>query len=149
MTIGEKITYARKKRGFSRVQLADLLQVSESQMYQWEKGIRNPKAKVLEAMRMILLVDERYFGQSIEENQLDDCFYGVPSTTNEVDKIVYLVSDEEYLDLLEDSPKTREKYINIINEYMGIMTCEELSSISTLCSNIFYKRIVRNQKDKE
>ena len=68
---------------------------------------------------------------------------------HEIDEIVYIISDEDFLELLEDNPETRKKYIDVINEHMGIMTCQELSAVSTFISNIFYKRIVRNQKDKE
>ena len=47
MTLGERIQYAREKKGMRKVDLARALGVTYDRIRQWEKGIRNPKVDIL------------------------------------------------------------------------------------------------------
>ena len=139
MTIGEKIAYARKKRGFSQGKLAELLNVSRAQLYQWEKGIRHPKANTLEMICTILMLDNKYFDSSVNEEELDDHFKWVPTTKSEVNDLVFLYSDEEDAG---DPSAVKDEYIRSIRKYINHMTLEELRLVSRTCLKVFYSRAV-------
>lgn len=47
MTVGEKIKQARKKAGFTQVELGKKLGVSAAMINQYENGVRNPKWETL------------------------------------------------------------------------------------------------------
>ena len=47
MTLGEKILQARKDNGWSQAKLAELVDVKQQAVFQWEKGITTPTLKTL------------------------------------------------------------------------------------------------------
>ena len=76
MTIGENIKMIRKNQGISQKELADKMGVTSSQIYYYEKGLRNPSEKHLQrfADALSVSVDMLLADKSEEkkiENKLD------------------------------------------------------------------------------
>lgn len=142
ITVGEKIVFARKKRGFSQPQLAEVLNVSKAQLYHWEKGIRNPKIKTLNAISRVLVISDGYFDSSVGADQLDDFFPEL--NLKSTDELTYLYPVNEDCD-----ENVNEKYRKTINEYIDYMTTEELRFIAADCANVFFRRIIKNKPVKD
>lgn len=56
MSIGERIQYARSHRGYSQVQLANMIGVTRGACGQWERGISSPNIENLSRLALILNV---------------------------------------------------------------------------------------------
>jgi len=57
MTIGERIKEARKRKGLKQKELAEMLEVSNGAIPQWENGKRNPKLETIRKIASALDVD--------------------------------------------------------------------------------------------
>ncbi len=71
ITVGEKIAYARKKRGVSQNDLSQMLGVDRQQLSRWETGTRNPKRDTLEKISDLLKIDSGYFSDFSNNVNLD------------------------------------------------------------------------------
>lgn len=56
MELSEKITYLRKKRGWSQEQLASRLEVSRQAVYKWEAGISQPEIEKLKKIGKLFAI---------------------------------------------------------------------------------------------
>lgn len=59
--IGEKIRRLREKNGVTRQKLAYALNISESTLWRWEKGITVPSLEELKKIADLFNVDLKYF----------------------------------------------------------------------------------------
>ena len=119
LTIGERITYARKARCLSQKHLAELIDTSPQQINRWEKGRRNPKLATLNKISKALNINEGYFySDRIRSEGLE-----------------YYLSD-----FAKDGKKNctinKDDYINVINSLLPLLTDEEIKEI--------YIGVVRN-----
>ena len=57
MTIGERIKQARKAKGLKQKELAEMLEVSNGAIQQWENGKRSPKLETIRKIASALDVD--------------------------------------------------------------------------------------------
>ncbi len=67
MTLGEKITEARKKKGMSQIDLADAMSVSRQSVSKWETGESNPEISKLSQLAEILGVSLDWLLSNDEE----------------------------------------------------------------------------------
>lgn len=58
MTFGERLVYARKKKGLNQKQLAELIGVRRTRLCSWEKGRRDPTASMIQKIVKALEVSE-------------------------------------------------------------------------------------------
>ena len=65
-SIGEKITKARKQKGLSQSELAQLVAISSQAVGKWERGESLPNISVLNQLAEILGVDLNYFSDSFQ-----------------------------------------------------------------------------------
>ena len=72
MTIGEKIKLARREKGYSQNQLADLLGCSRSAIACYETERRIPDFKDLQRIASMLGVSVEYFADMHPNNELTD-----------------------------------------------------------------------------
>ena len=116
MSIGDKITYARKKRGLSQKQLAAVLRVSNTQMNHWEKGGRNPKMNTLAKICRVLEIREGFFTDSDEDFDPDLYFEPIEPNT--------ILCDPE--DIVIVGEVTREDYLRMLGDYIKRMSDDEV-----------------------
>ena len=68
MTLGEKITEARKKKGMSQIDLADAMSVSRQSVSKWETGESNPEISKLSQLAEVLDVSLDWLLSNDEDN---------------------------------------------------------------------------------
>lgn len=68
MTLGEKITEARKKKGMSQIDLADAMSVSRQSVSKWETGESNPEISKLSQLAEVLDVSLDWLLSNEEDN---------------------------------------------------------------------------------
>ncbi|MEH7276189.1 helix-turn-helix domain-containing protein [Neobacillus vireti] len=61
MFVGTNLTNIRILHGYTRKQLADLLQITEQSVWQYENGYTSPKLEVVNKLKMIFSVKSKYF----------------------------------------------------------------------------------------
>lgn len=69
--IGEKITKARKKAGFSQAQLAEQLFISPQAVGKWERGESIPDILTINKLAKILGLDLNYFSENMPSPESD------------------------------------------------------------------------------
>jgi transcriptional regulator with XRE-family HTH domain len=109
MTTGEKIRYARKKRGIKQNELARRIGARPQQLLQWEKGIRNPKLDVITKISFALNVELGYFDDWDEDTNPDIFF-----------------DSQEHIELRISS---RENTLKSLNNFLSLMDNNELSQM--------------------
>ena len=57
MSLGEKISYYRRKKGYTQEQLASILNVSRQSVYKWEADLSRPSIDKLKILTEILSID--------------------------------------------------------------------------------------------
>lgn len=67
-SIGEKIAKARKQKGLSQSELAQLVAISSQAVGKWERGESLPNISVLNQLAQILGVDLNYFSDSFHSS---------------------------------------------------------------------------------
>lgn len=115
MTFSEKLRTIRMDRGISQKKLADMIGVSQTAVYSWEKGTRIPKMQQLVTLANIF---------NITLNDLLD----------DVDKFTVTHTDQD--NTIEFTPKSTTQLYNItrdivdktINEYFNNFSLESISA---------------------
>lgn len=68
--IGEKILNARKEKGLTQKELANLLNVNTKDISNWERGLEKPDEKVFSKLAAVLNIENPY--KKVEANTPDD-----------------------------------------------------------------------------
>ena len=112
MTIGEQISYFRKKQGLTQVKLADLLGVTDKAVSKWERNISFPDISILPNIASVLCVtvDELFQGKTEVAEKPDEKFISLEKYL--MGEFGYFVPDihpqNEEVVLIIDSPDTDE-----------------------------------------
>lgn len=69
MTIGDKIRIRREELGFSQVDLAKLIGVTQGSIGNYENGVSNPKMELIPALLKALDVDANYLFGTIKPEE--------------------------------------------------------------------------------
>ena len=69
MTFGERLKDARKKKGLTQRQLADMTGTKHNSICNWEKGLSMPRPDTIQYMCWALGVEANYFFAEEEEAQ--------------------------------------------------------------------------------
>ena len=100
MTIGERVTYYRKKKGITVSELARQCGCSQSTISEIESGkIKNPSAIVIASIAKNLNIFS------------DDLLFNTPKTNEEKNSVFY----RKYENLSNDSKKTIAKIIDALD----------------------------------
>ena len=83
MGIPEIIKEIRNRKGYSQKKLAQILNVSQSAVFQWENGTRKPKIEQLEKLSEILESDETAFIDIMENPEK----WGLPDNPSNEEKL--------------------------------------------------------------
>ncbi|WP_164918963.1 MULTISPECIES: sigma-70 family RNA polymerase sigma factor [Acutalibacteraceae] len=90
MTFGERVVYARNKKGLNQKQLAKLIGVRSTRLCSWEKGRRDPTASMIQKIAKALEVSEDWLMGNDDhfsmKNLAESPQYG--SLTNEQQQLV-------------------------------------------------------------
>ena len=73
--VPQRLTEARKARGFTKVILAELLDVSQPLLTQYEKGTKTPKASTLKRLSTCLNMPESFFFYPVVGREDNATFY--------------------------------------------------------------------------
>ena len=112
MSFSERLHKIRIEKGLSQDKLADMIGVSQTSIYQWEKGTRKPKSEQIVKLAKVLNVSTMDLATDILSNSLMDAMealakeYGIDldsfdSDNNEVHEITeeYIIFELQKLNL--------------------------------------------------
>ncbi len=112
MTVGERISYFRKKQELTQVKLAELLGVTDKAVSKWERNISFPDISLLPdiAAALCVTVDELFQGNAEAIEKPDEKFISLEKYL--MGEFGYVVPDihpqKEEIVLILDSPDTDE-----------------------------------------
>lgn len=112
MSIGERISYFRKKQGLTQAKLAELLGVTDKAVSKWERNISFPDISLLPAIATTLCVtvDELFQGKAEATERAEEKFISLEKYL--MGEFGYVVPDyhpqDEEIVLIMDSPDTDE-----------------------------------------
>lgn len=134
MFVGNNLTNIRILHGYTRKQLADLLQVTEQSVWQYENGYTSPKMEILNELKRIFSVKSKYF-YSVDflelngSDNIDQNFIAYRATTiNSVQKTQTEAKHVEFISAflkiiekklhypMNEIKLLREKTIEILND---------------------------------
>lgn len=127
-TFPESLKYLRQKYQYSQQQLADIAGVSQTSIYQWEKGIRKPKIEQLDKLAYAL-------GVTIVDLDPDMLVYDLlryeyAKARNNENKYYDERTIKEYEILRKESVLTSHFYkLNSMGQDEAIKRVEELTEI--------------------
>ena len=123
MFVGEKLTDIRLLHGYSRNDLAKMLDVSEQSVWQYENNYNGPKLEVMIRLKSIFNVKTKYFyNDTVYKTQFDPSFVAYRSKTiNSIIKTkyeaVHLEFIEGLLNIFEDEIEYPQNKLLTIREY--------------------------------
>lgn len=112
MTIGERISYFRKKQGLTQVKLAELLGVTDKAVSKWERNISFPDISLFPnlAVALCVTIDELFQEKAEATEKADEKFISLEKYL--MGEFGYVVPDihpqNEEVVLIIDSPDTDE-----------------------------------------
>ena len=112
MTIGERISYFRKKQGLTQAKLAELLGVTDKAVSKWERNISFPDISLLPnlAVALCVTVDELFQEREESTVKVDEKFISLEKYL--MGEFGFVVPDshpqDEEIVLIIDSPDTDE-----------------------------------------
>ena len=110
-TLGERLNFARKKKGYTQHSLANIIGVSRGVIFNLEKNITEPQTIVINAICQELKINKDWLLTGTGEMENDIITFQSAKTLAELYDIIKELSEEEQLYLL-DTVKSLKKHLN-------------------------------------
>ncbi len=110
-TLGERLNYARKKRGYTQDSLAETIGVSRGVIFNLEKNKTNPQTIVINAICQTLKINKTWLTQGIGEMEETNESSQSAKILAELYEVAKELSEDEQLYLL-DTVKALKKRLN-------------------------------------
>jgi len=112
-TLGERLKYIRKSKGFTQITLANAIGVSRGVIYNLEKNKTPPQAIVLKAICTTLGINENWLESGFGEIEIVPENGRSSSILSELYEIVKGLSEQEQLFLLDLIKAVKTHFIDI------------------------------------
>ncbi len=99
--VGDRLSQAKKARGLSSVNLADLIGVSPTSISLYEKGTQNPKQEIVEHLSKVLNVPVGYFFKEISIRKPANLFYRSMSSATKLSRTISEAKYEWTLEIID------------------------------------------------
>lgn len=110
-TLGERLNFVRKKKGYTQHSLANIIGVSRGVIFNLEKNITEPQTIVINAICQELKINKDWLLTGTGEMENDTITFQSAKTLAELYSIIKELSEEEQLYLL-DTVKSLKKHLN-------------------------------------
>lgn len=113
MTLGEKIKSARKAKGFTQRQLAEMVDAKHNSVCDWEKGKSKPDPDMIELLCGALEVTPTYLVGSKSDDEYADIIGKIMNEPGMLDMI------DDYRNLSENDKKAIRQIISSLSSGRG------------------------------
>ena len=110
-TLGERLKYARKKKGYTQASLADEIGVSRGVIYNLEKNITEPKSIVIHAVCRVLKINVEWLLNGVGDMEDKSETSQSINILSELYEVAKGLSEDEQLYLL-DTVKALKQHLN-------------------------------------
>ncbi|WP_133966788.1 helix-turn-helix domain-containing protein [Eubacterium limosum] len=126
--IGNKIKNARVKKGWTQIDLANKIDMSQAMVAAWEKNVRQPKEKTLRKIADTLEVPLKYFDPTPMDNEFEEWTKDMVSLDESLPNLL----DEIICYLREADIEKRERILKLL-AYVTTMPDTDLDDLLKVC----------------